>query len=509
LSTLKKLAGQTAIYGIPTIVGRLLNYLLVPLYTYRFRDPKDFGIQAEFYAYISFLNVILTYGMETALFNFSIREHNKDKVYSTALISLFSTTLFFLSAVYLFSGSLAEMLHYANNPNFVIWAALILATDALAAIPFAKLREQGRATRFASLKAVNICINICLNLFYFGFCKPAVEDPACAGHYFASLLYNPATGIGYIFIANLVANAAVALLLLPEYFMVKWDFDFKLWKRMLKYASPLIIVGLGGMVNETFDRILLKNLLVQHHSAEYAMRQVGIYGACYKISILMTVFVQAFRYAAEPFFFSKSGESDAKVLYASVMSYFVLACSFIFLVTTINLPLFQIVFLSDNFRSGIKVVPVLLIANLCLGVYFNLSIWYKLTNKTSYGAWLTIAGACITLLLNFWWIPRIGYMGSAWATLTCYGSMAILSFIIGHKHYPVHYDFKRILGYVTLSLVLYLIGSNTPFQSNRTILIFGNFLVLIFISIAFFFEKDSIQKLMKKTIPANENQDHQ
>jgi len=503
LSTLKKLAGQTAIYGVPTIVGRLLNYLLVPLYTYKFRDPKDFGIQAEFYAYISFLNVILTYGMETALFNFSVRESSKDKVYSTALISLLSSTLFFLAGVYLFSGSVAEAIHYANNPNFVVWAALILATDALAAIPFAKLREQGRATRFATLKGVNICINICLNLFYFGFCKSAVEDPASGGHDFATLFYNPTIGIGYIFIANLIANATVMLLLVPEYFMVKWDFDFALWKRMLRYASPLIIVGLGGMVNETFDRILLKYLLIQHHPAEYAMRQVGIYGACYKISILMTVFVQAFRYAAEPFFFSRSKESDAKVLYASVMSYFVLACSFIFLVTTMNLPLFQVVFLSDNFRSGIGVVPILLIANLCLGIYFNLSIWYKLTNKTSYGAWLTIFGACITLGLNFWLIPRIGYMGSAWATLVCYASMAILSFIIGHRYYPVKYDFKRISGYVTLSLVLYLIGSNTSIHSNRLILIFGNILVLVFISIAVFCEKESIRGLLKRNTPAN------
>lgn len=498
MSSLKKLAGQTAIYGVSTIVGRLLNYFLVPLYTYKFRDPKDFGINTEFYAYVSFLNIILTYGMETALFNFSVRESNKDKVYSTAFISLLSTSIAFLAGILIFSGSIANAINYANNSNFVVWVAIIIVSDAIAAIPFAKLREQGRAARFATLKAVNIFVNIGLNIFLIGFCKTEYENPASIWHNFASIFYKPEIGIGYVFLANMIANLVVAAMLIPEYLMVKWDFDFQLWKRMLRYALPLLIVGLAGMVNETFDRLLLKYMLKDHLSVADTMRQVGIYGACYKVSILMTVFVQAFRYAAEPFFFSHSKEHDAKFLYSSVMNYFVLACSFIFLVTMMNLPWIQLVFLSDNFRSGVGVIPILLIANLCLGVYFNLSIWYKLTNKTIYGAYLTIFGAVITLVLNFWWIPLIGYMGSAWATLICYASMAIISFMIGHKHYPVNYDFRRILGYFGLSLVLYFVGTLPPFHSGMVSVIFGNILVLVFIIVACIFEKDKIRGLLPK-----------
>lgn len=505
MGTLKKLAGQTAVYGISTVVGRLLNYFLVPLYTYNFRDPKDFGINTEFYAYISFLNIFLTYGMETALFNFSVRETNKSKVYSTALISVVSTTIVFLTGVLVYAGSIAEVINYANNTNFIIWVAVIVASDALTAIPFAKLRQQGKAIRFAILKAVNIFINIGLNIFFIGFCKSEFENSASVWHDFAAVFYSPAIGIGYVFLANMIANLIVVCMLLPEYLMIKWEFDFALWKRMLKYALPLLVVGFSGMINETFDRILLKYLLPQHLSMDETMRQIGIYGACYKISILMTVFIQAFRYAAEPFFFSHSDKLDSKQLYSTVMSYFVLVCSFIFLATTMNLPWLQLVFLSDNFRSGISVIPILLIANLCLGVYFNLSIWYKLTNKTHYGAYLTIVGSSITLLLNIWWIPLIGYMGSAWATLICYATMAVLSFFIGHKHYPVDYDFKRILGYFTLSLVLYFIGTLPPFNSGTVSVIFGNILVLTFVVVAILVEKEGIKKYFSKGQTNNEN----
>lgn len=498
MSSIKKLAGQTAIYGISTIVGRLLNYFLVPLYTYKFRDPKDFGINTEFYAYVSFLNIILTYGMETALFNFSVREENKNRVYSTALISLLSTTFVFLISALFFTDNIAEAMQYPDNGNYVIWVVLIIAFDAIAAIPFAKLREMGKAKRFATLKAVNIFINIALNLFFIGFCKDAYENTNSSWHKFATIFYNPAIGIGYVFLANMIANLVVAIMLIPEFFMVKFDFDFSLWKRMLKYALPLLIVGLAGMVNETMDRILLKYLLHKTHDMEYTLRQVGIYGACYKISILMTVLIQAFRYAAEPFFFSQSQNVDAKEMYSKVMSYFVLICSFVFLLTTANLPWIQLIFLSDDYREGVNVVPILLLANLFLGVYFNLSFWYKLTNKTYWGAYLTVFGALLTLVLNYLWIPVISYMGSAWATLICYASMAIASFIIGRKHYPVNYDFKRILGYLGLSLVLYFVSVLPPFHSGMVSVIFGNILVGVFILVALFFEKDSLKKLIPK-----------
>lgn len=450
MNPLKKLAGQTAVYGLSTIFGRLLNYALVPFYTYIFGTPADFGTNTEFYAYISFLNIIFTYGMETALFNFSMKEENKTNVYSTALLSLIGSSIVLSLPFILFSGHIASTLRFEGHANFVIWAILIVATDAVAAVPFAQLRLQNRAKRFAFIKLVNIFVNITLNVFFIGFCKSKFEnDPTSmwAG------LYNPSIGIGYAFVANLVANLVTLTLLLPDMRLPEYHFDKELWKRMLKYALPLLVVGLAGMVNETFDRILLKYML----PPGIGETQQGIYGACYKISILMTIFIQAFRYSAEPFFFARQKEDDSKRVYARVMKYFVIACSLIFLGTTLNLSWIKY-FVGPAFREGLGVVPILLLANLFLGVYFNLSIWYKLTNKTMFGAWLTLFGAVITLVLNFWWIPRIGYMGSAWATLICYASMTVASYYFGQKHYPVKYSLRRILTYLVLAVVLYFIS---------------------------------------------------
>ncbi|MDX1251676.1 MAG: oligosaccharide flippase family protein [Gammaproteobacteria bacterium] len=494
MNPLKKLASQTAIYGLSTIVGRLLNYLLVPLLTYQFTDPRDFGVNTEFYAYISFLNVILTYGMETALFNFSVKEPDKNRVYSTALLSLLATTLVFVAPVAIFAEPIAEALRYPGHADYILWVALIIALDAVAAIPFAKLREQDRALRFASIKIVNILVNIGLTVFFVGLCKSAFDNPASAWHGTLGGLYDPRIGIGYVFIANAIANVVTALLLLPEFFMVKWVFDFTLWRRMLRYGLPLLVVGLAGMVNETLDRILLKYLL----PPEQALEQVGIYGACYKISILMTIFIQAFRYAAEPFFFARSVASDAKQTYALVMNYFVITCAFIFLAVMMNIGWIQY-FVGAPYRAGLDVVPILLLANLFLGVYFNLSIWYKLTGKTEYGAYLTLFGALITLTLNWYWIPRIGYMGSAWATLICYGSMAVLSYAIGRKHYPVDYDLKRVLTYPGLAIALYLLSTLIAPPSLAQSLVINNALLIGFLIVAFAAERKKFRAAIGST----------
>jgi O-antigen/teichoic acid export membrane protein len=485
LNPLRKLAGQTAIYGMSTILGRLLNYALVPFYTYIFGAPADFGLNTEFYAYISFLNVVFTYGMETALFNFSSREPDKNKVYSTALISLVSTTLILTLPVVLGQKTIAEWLRYSNGAEFVVWCILIVATDAICAIPFAKLREENKSRRFALLKLTNIFINLFLNFFFIGLCKYHFDHQT--GSYWASW-YNPQIGIGYAFVANLVANLVVMLLLLPEFRRIKYGFDFSLWKRMIVYALPLLVVGLAGMVNETLDRILLKYLL----PAGISMTEVGIYGACYKISILMTIFRQAFQYAAEPFFFSNQKEKENRDLYARVMNYFVIACAIIFLGTTMNMSWIQY-FVGEKFRVGIGVVPILLMANLFLGIYFNLSIWYKLTQKTQYGAYITVFGAIITLTLNWIWIPSSGYfggyMGSAWATLICYGLMMILSWYFGQKYYPVNYDLKRIFSYLFVAIVLFAIGTWTPIPGGAFSLIFKNTLVVAFALLIFYREK--------------------
>ena len=474
MNPLKKLASQTAIYGLPTIVGRLLNYLLTPLYTYNF-SPGEFGVNTTAYAYVSFLLVFLTYGMETTLFRFSQTETDKAKVYTTSLISLFITSTVFIIIVSMFSVNIAEAIKFTCHPEYVVWFAIIIGTDAFAAIPFAKLREQGKAKRFAMIKTINICLNIGLNLFFILFCKHIHDTPSSALKPLIDTIYNPEIGIGYIFISNLIASVVTVLLLSPEIFRVRYVFDSHLWKLMMRYSMPLLIAGLAGMVNETLDRILLSHLLPE----KVAMIQTGIYGACYKISIIMTIFVQTFRFAAEPFFFNHSKEKDSKKTYAEVMNYFVIVCSLIFLGTMMNMDWIQY-FVGKDYREGLAVVPILLLANMFLGIFFNQSIWYKLTGQTHYGALLTIFGAVITIALNIYWIPRIGYMGSAWATLICYASMMIASWFLGNKHYPVNYDLKRILGYLALSVLLYFTSTFINGNSAPINLIINNLLLIGF-----------------------------
>lgn len=503
MNPLRKLAGQTAIYGLPTIIGRFLNYFLVPLYTYYLTDTADYGVVSEMYAYVSFIIILLTGGMETALFHFSVKEElQKDKVYSTALLWVMLSSLLFLGVTWACLEPLGATLQ-ANAEKLIpyeryaLWTALIIALDGITAIPFAKLRELNKVKRFAIIKSINILTNIFFNLFFILFCHEVHESGAGPFTGLVDLVYDPGIGlVGYIFISNLLASGVTLVLLIPEILKMRFTFDASLWKQMMLYSFPLIFAGLAGMVNETMDRILLKYLLPK----DVAMEQVGIYGACYKIAILMTMFIQAYRYAAEPFFFSQSKKEDARGLYAQVMKYFVIACSIIFLGTMVNLPWIKF-FIGENYRDGLAVVPILLIANLFLGVFFNLSIWYKLTGQTRYGAYLTFFGAVITLACNFYWIPRIGFMGSAWATLICYASMMVLSYVIGQKYYPVKYDLKRILGYLSLSVVLffvssYFIGNNvTKEEVDIGPLVLGNILLLLFCAVVWMIEKPRARKI--------------
>ncbi len=494
MNPLKKLASQTAIYGLPTIVGRLLNYFLTPLYTYNF-TTSEFGVVTSAYAYVSFLLVFLTYGMETTVFKFSQSETNKQKVFTTSLISVFITSASFVLFASVFSQSIAESIKFTDHPEYVVWFAIIIATDALAAIPFAKLREQGKAKRFALIKTINILINIGLNLFFIMFCKSVYEAEESSYKGFVDAVYNPQIGIGYIFISNLIASAVTLLLLSPEMIKTEYVFDSLLWKKMMRYALPLLIAGLAGMVNETLDRVLLTHLLPENE----ALSQTGIYGACYKVSIIMTIFIQTFRFAAEPFFFSHAKEQNAQKAYADIMKYFVIICSLIFLGTMVNIGWIQY-FVGKDFRAGMNVVPVLLLANLFLGIFINQSIWYKLTGQTHYGAILTIFGSIITIALNIYWIPRIGYIGCAWATLICYAGMMVLSYFMGNKHYPVNYDLKRIFLYLGLSLTLYALGVFLKVDSTTINLFVGNILLLGFV---FFIWKMEKQNLMKQPIRKN------
>jgi len=449
MSIIKKLASQTAVYGLSSIFGRFLNYLLVPLYTYHF-TAAEYGVVSEFYAYAGFFSVLLLFGFETGYFRFRDKNHpGRDVAYSTALLFVALVNLGFFALILLVNTRLSAALNYANHPEYVLWFSMILFLDAIAAIPFARLRAENKAFLFAGIKIFEILVTVLLSLFFIVYCpKVYAQNPEA----WIAPIYNPAIGVGYIFIANLIASGFKFLLLAPQLSGMAWGFDRALFGRMVRYSLPMVVIGFAGIINEMLDRVLLKYLLPYDNLTN--MKMLGIYSACYKLSILMSLFIQAFRYAAEPFFFAYADKSDARQVYAVVLKFFVIFCVFIFLLVTLFIDFFKY-FVGDEFRAGLEVVPILLLANLCLGIYVNLSIWYKLTDRTLMGALVSIAGAALTIALNVWWIPLFGYVGSAWATLACYGSMAIVSYLLGQKYYPVKYDVKRLTGYIGLGIGLY------------------------------------------------------
>lgn len=455
MSDIKRLASQTAVYGIPTIVGRFLNYFLVPLYTYNIAT-QDYGVVSELYAYVAFLMIILTYGMETAFFRFS-QDYDKSKVYNTALFSLMVSTTLFLLITFLSLSPICSAMQYSNHKTYIALFLIILALDALRAIPYALLRRENMAKRFAFIKTVDIFSNILFNLFFIALC-PILYDK---GFYIITSWFNPNDLVLYIFISNCLASFISFILLIPQFSQFRFNIDFKVLKRMLVYGFPVMIGGLAGMVNETFDRIALKHLVTIPDNitdtakiAEYKMSQIGIYGACYKLSIVISLFIQAFKFAAEPFFFSKMKQQDAKKSYSEVMTAFVIFLCFIFLVVMGYIDLFQY-FMGKDYRIGIMVVPILLMANIFLGIYYNLSIWYKVSDKTKYGAYIALIGAAITLIGNYFLVPILGYKGAAWTTLICYFVISLLCYFIGQKFYPVAYKVKRIAFYILFSLGLY------------------------------------------------------
>ncbi|PSR04931.1 MAG: polysaccharide biosynthesis protein [Bacteroidetes bacterium SW_11_45_7] len=493
MNPIKQLAGQTAIYGLSSIVGRLLNYLLVPLYT-RIFLPQEYGIVTELYAYAGFLLVVYTYGMETAFFRYTEdKGENSRQVFSNAFFSLFFTSVIVSGLFIFFQQPIAEWLGYPGRSRYIVWFALILGFDAAAAIPFAYLRQQQKAKRFAFVKLTNIGLNIGLNLFFLLLCPYLINHVGGPLAELVSVIYYPSVGVGYIFIANLTASLVTFLLLLPELSYLRGYFDTALWKRMITYAMPLLLVGLAGTVNEMFDRMMLKRFLPYDQETNQSM--LGEYGACYKLSVLMTLFIQAYRFAAEPFFFSHAKLNDPKPLYAKTMKFFVIVGSLIFLVITLYLDIFKY-FIGEKYHEGLEVVPILLMANLFLGIYFNLSIWYKLTDRTMLGAAVAIGGSVITVGLNIWWIPIFGYMGSAWATLICYVFMAVASYFMSKKYYPIPYPLKRILSYLLLAIGIFFVfrelSSFALFTGMSTYLL-STVLLISFLSVIGYFERNEIR----------------
>jgi O-antigen/teichoic acid export membrane protein len=449
LKALKKLTGDTAIYGVSSIVGRFLNWWLNPYWTYIFINQAEVGTIINVYAYVAFLFVFLTYGMETAFFRFASGKNNRDSVFSTSMISLFSTSALFVLGIIFFRNHLAEALEITKNPDFIVIMGITIAMDVISTIPFAKLRLQQRPIRFAYLKFINIGINIGLNIFFLTLC-PIIEK-----HFPGSLFdryYNFEYGIGYVFLANFISSAATLLLLLPE-MKVKYHFERKLMAGMLNYSFPILIVGITGMVNQNIDKILLPKLLPE--SAE-PMKQLGIYGTAFKMAVLLNMFIQAFRFAFEPFFFSQKTGEETNKMYVVIMKYFSIIGFIIFL----GMSTFSDLIMSINapqYREGVGVVPIILMANLFMGIYFTLSLWYKLTDKTKFGAYFGILGSVITILVNVIFIPIMGYYASAVAILSCFVVMTIVSYLFGNKYYPIKYDLRNFFFYLILSIVLFVI----------------------------------------------------
>jgi O-antigen/teichoic acid export membrane protein len=481
LASLKKLAGQTAWYGISSIFARLLNYLLTPYLTY-YMSTVSYGEMGMLYSAIPFLNVVFTYGMETAFFRFSNKDVNEKHVFNIGSLSLLFTTLLFSALIIIWRQPVAALLRVDNHPEFVTWSALIIALDTLTTLPYAKLRNEGRPRKYAFVRVSGILLNIGLVVFFYSVL------PGIAKDYPGSLVagwYKPDMGAGYVLIANLAMSALALLLLLPEFLSVRFEWDKVLWRQMLLYALPIMVVGFGGVVNETFDRVMLGWWATG--DINYQKTQVGIYNGCYKLSILISLFIQAFRLGAEPFFFRESKGENAPLTYARVMNYFVIIICTMFLFVMLYIDVWKHFITNPKMWEGLKVVPILLVANMCLGVYYNLSIWYKLSNNTTAGATITLIGAAVTLVINYLFIPSFGYMACAVATLVCYSGMMLISYVWGQKVYPVPYNLRKVLYFFVVMLFFYFIQAGIMHYTGNFFmhLLTGTILMISYVGFIF------------------------
>ena len=427
MANLKSLAKDTAIYGLSSIVGRFLNYLLVPLYThYMPKASGDYGVSTNVYAYTALMLVLLTFGMETTLFRFANDEKGKpDTVFSTAMAVVASLTVAFLAVLFGFIGPISTFLGYGEHPDYLLMMGVVVALDALQALPFSYLRYQKRAIRFASLKMLFIFMNIGLNVLYF--------------------VVLGKTSVFYVFFLNLLCTAFITLFFLPDMFRIRWDFDRQLLRQMLHYSWPILVLGIAGILNQVADKILFP--LVYPGSEKEAQVQLGIYGSCVKIAMIMAMITQAFRYAYEPIVFAKSRDADKTEYYAAAMKYFLIFTLLAFLCVVGWMPLLQYI-IGEDYREGLGVVPVVMVAEIMMGVYFNLSFWYKLIDKTIYGAWFSLIGCAALFAVNILFIPRYGYWACAWGGVVGYGMAMVLSYVVGQRKNPIPYPLKDIAIYV-------------------------------------------------------------
>lgn len=497
MNPLKRLASQTAIYGVGTILGRLINYLLTPFYIY-ILSQAEIGVFTEGYAYIAILLVILTFGMETALFKFTSTEENKNKVFSTAFLFIAMAIGGFWFIITSFAGNLAEILRYPAHPEYVYWIGIIIGLDALSAVPMAWMRQQNQPKRFTVITLLNIFINVGLNLFFYVYCRNQYLQNNGETTGIVKLLYNHEIGVGYIFISNLIASFIKLLLCAPTILRIPLKFDRKLAIKMLSYSWPLIIAGVGFIINERIDVIMLK--FRSPVDNETAMKIVGIYGGCYKMALLMSIFIQAYRFAAEPFFFAQEKEKDSRKTYAKVMNYFVILCCSLYLFVMLYMDVLKLVFIPrPEYWEGLKIVPIIMMANLFLGLYINLSMWYKLSGQTMFGAWFSVLGAVITITLNYIFIPKFGYMAAAWTTLFTYFVMVVVSYKTGQKYYRIPYNVRKVSLYILLACFLSLISRWIHFENWKLIIFVNSLFFLPFFFIVYQLEP-SVKKFVNSKI---------
>ncbi|MCB4807343.1 oligosaccharide flippase family protein [Tamlana sp. 62-3] len=486
MSGLKTLFKQTFIYGLATVLPRMLSFLLVRLHTDEsvLSSVADYGDVSLIFSYFVLFNVILAYGMETAFFRFFNKEDDKAKVVGTSAISLIVSSFMFFTLALLFKSQIAALTDLNEAYiNLVIW---ILLLDALVIVPFAWLRANARPIKYAIIKILNVIINLGLNLFLLLWLKDLAEESTIL-----NIIYKPNFEINYIFIANLVASAVTLLLMFSFYFKIKYTFNKALWKQMMQYAFPVLIAGVAFSINETFDRILLDKLLPEN----IAKTEIGMYSACYKLALFMTLFATAYRLGIEPFFFSHAKTENPQKNYARILEYFVIFGSVILLGVVVFADILKVIFIGDEaYWQAMWIVPIILLANFCLGIYHNLSVWYKITDRTKFGAYISVFGALLTLLLNFWLIPIMSYKGSAIATLTAYASMMLASYFFGKKYYPIPYNIKKIVLYLSGS-ILFSVVSFYQFRGNYVV---GVSMLIVFLAIVYALEKNTIKQLLKK-----------
>lgn len=473
---MKRLVKETAVYGLSSMVGRFLNWMLVPVYTRVLTDTGEFGIYTNLYAWVALLLIILTYGMETGFFRFINKKEESDpmRVYATTLFSLGITSGLFLLFTACFLSPLSNLLNYAGHPEYLAMMMSVVAVDAFCCIPFAYLRYKGRPFRFMSIKLLGIFLNIMLNIFFLIICPDLHQKAPETIDWF----YIPGYGIGYAFIANVITSAVTFVVLIPDMLPgFRHKPDFALLKQMLRYSFPILILGIAGILNQTADKILYPWLF---DDKEYANEQLGIYGACFKIAVVMVMFIQAFRYAYEPFVFARNKGNDSNKAYAEAMKYFIIFGLFIFLGVVFYLDWLRY-FVAPPYYPGLAVVPIVMLGELFFGIYFNLSFWYKLNDQTRWGAYFSITGCVVTLAIILLFAPVYGFMACAWASFICNLLMMLLSYFIGQKKFPVSYDLKSAFIYFALTMVFYSAGMFTVIESEGLRLLYRTALLIVFL----------------------------